>query len=151
MEYGLNGFTPGTGTVINGANSNPYSIIGLTPETQYQFYVQADCQAGGTSDWSYPLGFVFTGEDVSLESEFLMDVSVFPNPASSIITVVNPSNSSALKIEISDMNGRIVLVEKKALNNAKEATLVIDQLEKGIYTLRLYNNESQKNFKIVKK
>jgi len=48
------------------------------------------------------------------------------------------------------MNGRIVLVENKALNNATEATLAIDYLERGIYTLRVYNSEGQKTFKIVK-
>ena len=49
-----------------------------------------------------------------------------------------------------DMNGRIVLVEDKALNNASEVTLVIDFLERGVYTLRVYNDEGQKTFKVVK-
>ena len=57
IEYGPNGFTPGTGTTISGVGSNPYTITGLTPQTAYQFYVQADCGAGMLSSWSNPYTF----------------------------------------------------------------------------------------------
>ena len=84
-------------------------------------------------------------------SEALVDISVYPNPASSVLTILNPSNTSSLKMELLDMNGRVVLVENSALNNATKATLTIDYLETGVYTLRVYNNDGQKIFKIVKR
>lgn len=87
---------------------------------------------------------------LSIPEEMFTDISVFPNPATTQINIVNPSNTSSLKVEMLDMNGRVVLVENKALNDASEATLAIDHLEKGIYTLRVYNNEGQKTFKVVK-
>nr|WP_299206659.1 fibronectin type III domain-containing protein [uncultured Brumimicrobium sp.] len=87
---------------------------------------------------------------VSVEEEEFAEISVYPNPTTSVLNIVNPSNTSALRIEMLDMNGRVVMVENKALNNATEATLTIDHLEKGIYTLRVYNNEGQRTFKIVK-
>ncbi|WP_107040179.1 T9SS type A sorting domain-containing protein [Brumimicrobium mesophilum] len=87
---------------------------------------------------------------LSLDDELFTDISVFPNPATSQLNIVNPSNAASLKVEMLDMNGRVVLVEDKALNNASNATIAIDHLEKGIYTLRVYNNEGQKSFKIVK-
>jgi hypothetical protein len=87
---------------------------------------------------------------VGLEEELFTDITVYPNPTSSILNIVNPSNTSSLKVEMIDMNGRVVLVENSALNNASEATFAIDHLEKGIYTLRVYNDEGQKIFKIVK-
>jgi len=88
---------------------------------------------------------------LSLEKEVLADLYVYPNPAISIITILNPSNPSALKMEMLNMDGRIVLIDDEALNNAKEASLIIDHLENGVYTLRIYNSESQKIFKIVKR
>ncbi len=37
---------------------NPYTATGLTPETSYDYYVQADCGNGDTSFWAGPFNFV---------------------------------------------------------------------------------------------
>ena len=56
IEYGPTGFVQGNGTLITGVASNPFTLTGLTAETSYQVYVQADC--GGTlSPWSNPYTF----------------------------------------------------------------------------------------------
>ena len=59
IEYGTAGFAQGSGTVV-AVTSNPYTLTGLTPATSYDFYVQADCGGGDTSDWVGP--FTFTTE-----------------------------------------------------------------------------------------
>src|SRR5690554_3533215 len=87
---------------------------------------------------------------LAVSENILETISVYPNPATTQLKIINPSNESSLKVEVLDMNGRVVLLEKKALNNASEATIAIDHLEKGIYTLRVYNEEGQRTFKIVK-
>ena len=51
IEYGPAGFTQGQGTVVV-ANSNPFTITGLTANTQYTFYVQSDCGGGDLSSFS---------------------------------------------------------------------------------------------------
>ncbi len=49
IEYGITGFTQGTGTIVSTTN-NPYSLTGLTAGSTYDWYVRADC--GGTySGW----------------------------------------------------------------------------------------------------
>ncbi|MCC5916970.1 MAG: T9SS type A sorting domain-containing protein [Cryomorphaceae bacterium] len=45
IEYGPSGFTPGTGTTIN-ATSNPFTITGLSPSTDYDLYIHDSCTAG---------------------------------------------------------------------------------------------------------
>jgi hypothetical protein len=57
IEYGVTGFTQGTGTMISGTALNPYSLSGLTSNTTYQFYVQSDCGTDGTSLWGGPFSF----------------------------------------------------------------------------------------------
>jgi Secretion system C-terminal sorting domain len=42
IEYGLYGFTPGTGTVINGITS-PYTLSGLAPSSVYDVYFRNNC------------------------------------------------------------------------------------------------------------
>jgi len=60
VEWGTTGFTQGTGTMVTGTTNNPESISGLTPETTYDFYVQADCGGSGTSAWVGPFTFTTT-------------------------------------------------------------------------------------------
>ncbi|PHR49585.1 MAG: hypothetical protein COA32_00205 [Fluviicola sp.] len=86
---------------------------------------------------------------LSLGEEKLNELTVFPNPATDVINIANPSNSESLRVEILDMNGRVVLTDAKALANATEGSIDVSQLVKGMYTLRVYNEEGQKTFKVV--
>ena len=52
IEYGPTGFTQGSGTLLTGITIKPYLLGGLTPQTTYQFYVQADCGGSDLSLWS---------------------------------------------------------------------------------------------------
>lgn len=56
LEYGLQGFTQGSGTIIRGVNTNPYLIPGLIPNTDYHVYIQDSCSAGNSS-WIGPVSF----------------------------------------------------------------------------------------------
>ncbi len=56
LEYGPNGFTPGTGTFIPFVTS-PHVITGLTPGTVYQLYVADTCSNGDTSQIVGPINF----------------------------------------------------------------------------------------------
>ncbi|MEX1192904.1 MAG: GEVED domain-containing protein [Brumimicrobium sp.] len=91
-----------------------------------------------------------TCDYLSLGEEKLTDLSVYPNPATDMINISNPTDSESLRIEMLDMNGRVVVSDADALSNTSEATIAIDHLQKGIYTLRIYNDESQRTFKVVK-
>ena len=54
IEYGPQGFTPGTGTEVQ-ANSNPFTVDNLSAAVAYQFYVKADCGAGDESPLTGPV------------------------------------------------------------------------------------------------
>ncbi|WP_159038640.1 T9SS type A sorting domain-containing protein [Brumimicrobium mesophilum] len=92
--------------------------------------------------WGWP--------DASTTKQSFDNISVSPNPASNHLKITNSSNVSALKVEMVDMKGRGVLKEDKILHTSEVATIMIDHLEKGIYTLRVYNDEGQNVYKIVK-
>ncbi len=57
IEWGADGFTQGTGFVIAPTSANPYSLSGLTENTDYDFYVRAICAVGDSSTWSGPFSF----------------------------------------------------------------------------------------------
>jgi len=54
IEYGTAGFTLGSGTNTNVTTPN-YSLTGLTPSTDYDFYIQAVCSATDQSYWVGPV------------------------------------------------------------------------------------------------
>ncbi|WP_299098107.1 fibronectin type III domain-containing protein, partial [uncultured Winogradskyella sp.] len=60
IEYGPDGFTPGTGTLVTGVTTNPFALTGLTSDTSYDFYVQAECDPTNLSSFSGP-GSFYTG------------------------------------------------------------------------------------------
>ncbi len=54
VEYGLQGFVPGQGTVRTTAETS-CTLTGLQPGTSYDFYVRAVCDSTETSEWTGPL------------------------------------------------------------------------------------------------
>nr|WP_244877125.1 T9SS type A sorting domain-containing protein [Flavobacterium suncheonense] len=78
IEWGPTGFTQGTGTVVNGV-ANPYLLSGLAASTTYQYYVQADCTANGTSTWAGPYSFTTTCAPASIPYTQNFESATVPN------------------------------------------------------------------------
>ncbi len=51
IEYGAAGYTQGTGTATNDV-ANPYTLSGLSANTDYDVYVQDSCGMGDVSTWT---------------------------------------------------------------------------------------------------
>lgn len=51
IEYGVNGFTPGTGTIV-AADTNPFLLSGLLANHTYNFYLRSDCDSTHHSNWT---------------------------------------------------------------------------------------------------
>src|SRR5690554_3508366 len=62
VSWGAPGYTPGDGDEVGNASvtSPSYQITGLTENTYYDIYVQADCGSGDESMWVGPLT-IYTG------------------------------------------------------------------------------------------
>ena len=59
IAYGTDYFDPDSTENICVANTNPFTLTGLSDGTFYGFYVRAVCSPGEYSEWS-PLGYAFT-------------------------------------------------------------------------------------------
>ena len=69
VEYGLNGFAHGAGTVITGINTPSHTLSGLTASTTYQYYVKTDCGTEGLSAWAGP--YTFTTACATITAPFV--------------------------------------------------------------------------------
>ncbi|MBF6629179.1 MAG: fibronectin type III domain-containing protein, partial [Proteiniphilum sp.] len=105
IEYGPAGFTTGNGTVISGV-TNPYSLTGLTPDTEYDYYVQADCGGGNLSTWSGP-GSFYTGyciPTVTNDGDYLSNIQFSSATQNAVYSTATPpagnyANESATIIQ----------------------------------------------------
>ena len=61
VEYGTDGFVQGAGTTV-AVTTNPYTLLGLTENTAYDVYIQADCGSGDVSQWVGPISFRTPGD-----------------------------------------------------------------------------------------
>jgi hypothetical protein len=77
-------------------------------------------------------------EDASL-------LSVFPNPTNDVFQIVSKADATA---EIRDLNGKRILSPLKVLAN-QTTTIDVSQLAKGIYMLKVFNNNFSKYEKVV--
>ncbi len=57
LEYGVTGFTLGSGTAINNLNATTAQITSLNDSTSYDVYVRSDCGGGDASTWTGPVSF----------------------------------------------------------------------------------------------
>lgn len=84
IEYGITGFTLGTGTTLT-SNQTNISLTGLAPNTIYQVYVKAICST--TNESSNTSAFNFTTLAPSIIPDFLpnlSDLNLFSNTISDL-------------------------------------------------------------------
>lgn len=83
------------------------------------------------------------GLNQSLANQF----NVFPNPATSVITIAN-TNALVNEVTIADTNGRIVRTEK--FDDITNATVSISDLSAGIYLVTITSDKGIVTKKVVK-
>jgi len=107
IEYGLEGFTPGSGTIIT-TNNNPHTITGLTPNTNYEFYVTNNC---GNNDLSLQVGaYKFYTGYCQATSEYAFDhIQSFTTTDGIPFNISNIDNGTSYETNgYSDFNTMVV-------------------------------------------
>ena len=83
----------------------------------------------------------------NVEEKLAADFSVYPNPTEGVVNISNISSYDV--VEVIDMTGRVL---KTVQNNGKNTvSLNVDDLNTGIYMVRVSNNETSMNQKLTVK
>lgn len=99
IEYGVEGFARGTGSVIESAS--PCRVAGLDPFGNYDFYIQNYCENGVLSDSA---AYIYVPSGVGIDDVNGMQLTISPNPASGCVFVGGLVTSA--QVSIHDIAGR---------------------------------------------
>jgi hypothetical protein len=76
------------------------------------------------------------------------EISIYPNPASSVLNIDNKSNESVTAISIYNVNGSLVKEVKSATSLQ---SISVAELQNGIYFVKIQMNTQVANYKFLKK
>ena len=84
------------------------------------------------------------------EANVELSISVFPNPSTNQLTIITPKNGEAIKAELFDMQGKLVLSSNLEDNSniVNQHQLNVSVLAKGMYILNLSNLSGKQTLKI---
>lgn len=123
---------------------NDAPIIGETNQVIYPqldgFYSVSVTSPNGCTSFSNALGFTLFVNEAELQ-----EVSLFPNPTESKITVL--AQKSIKTITIYDQQGRLL---EKVSPNSNTFQLTLDYLPKGIYNISISGNSWTSHQRIIK-
>ena len=78
------------------------------------------------------------------------NMSMYPNPTNGIISISNEGSEEVFSYELTDVNGKVIAVEIAVINGTKATEVNLGELESGLYLIRVYNNNAEKTFRVLK-
>ena len=144
VEYGTSGFARGNGTTVT-VSGTSYTITGLTADMAYDVYVRSVCAEGVTSAWSDAVEFT-TLENQGIDDVANAAISLYPNPASSTVTIDGISGEAT--VTVVDMNGRVVITTQTLSDSV---TLSLSDLAQGAYFVRITGEQVNAIRKLIVK
>ena len=132
----LDGCT-GTSIFCTVSAGPPYQVM-VNPNTNYwiRMFTNQDFGVGGSFDLC-----VWAPVSTDIEEASTGSFEIFPNPATSFVTLRNLGPSVEADVELMDMNGKIVLTTQKAFGTNGDHVIDLNELAPGVYMLSLTNDE----------
>lgn len=139
-----------TDTII--VNTKPYTLTDLLPTMQYNFRVRTVCDnifVEPYSEWSNTVTFTtLTPDHGSIENADNSMLSLYPNPASTMVTLSVGELMVGSTVSIVDVNGRVVT--NFEIRNSKFG-IDLSTLAKGAYFVRIVGEQATAVRKLIVK
>ena len=135
--YGLPNFDQGGELATYDTESNPFELTNLEPNSDYTVRVANVCAENLVSQWT-SADFSTTGVGIN-GVEFDGSLSLYPNPASTTVTLSVSEQMVGSTVSIVDVNGR-VSGEWRVENG--ELTIDVSDMAKGAYFVRITGEET---------
>lgn len=139
VEYGMQGFQHGAGTTLL-TNESFTTINNLERGIHYDLYVRAVCSMGSHSEWSPVHTFTIGTEGIDLTDG--TTCTLFPNPASSSVTVATDGTHRIVRIDIMDMNGRTLQTTTPPNGGSTTVALNLAGINAGTCFVRIVTHKA---------
>ena len=132
-----------TASIISGNLNDAFELVNdsvLIVSSSYQrnvfvdnyfLTIQVTDIAGSTAESEFIVDFAFV---ILSNDQLIKDVSVYPNPSQSTISISN--DDEVTSVSIFDLNGKLLLTQNDHFRNVK-----VDHLEAGIYMVKIKDNK----------
>lgn len=127
------------------------SKIGVVSGSNIKFRFELGTDGcNGIEGWYLDEIYVYNCSTLAVEDAQKQNgIQVYPNPTSGFVTIQNSKNSNLKDVEIYNVAGQ--LIQKFNVNNAKNASLDMSQLQKGTYILKVNSETESNSVKVIKK
>ncbi|MCF6308280.1 MAG: T9SS type A sorting domain-containing protein [Flavobacteriaceae bacterium] len=135
-------------TNLGGSNTDEANSIQQTTDGGYivvGYSRSTDGDVGGNNG-TRDYWIVKLGNPLGVEDNTVLKISLSPNPTTNTITIANLSEEIS-KIEILDMQGRLMLSQNNLINN----TINISNLQSATYLVKIYVGRTIYYKKVIKK
>lgn len=145
--YGEDGFDPTTDGQSVNINGNPETTLtNLDPNTDYNVYIEAVCDDTNNITSALAGPEIFTTTDMSVANQKFENFKYYPNPVRNQLNL----NSGKIinSITLYDLSGKNLI----ELNpNSLSTQINTQNIQAGIYLMRVNIEGSHKTFRIIKK
>jgi len=87
---------------------------------------------------------------LNLQELYFEGMDVYPNPTTGMIYISNSGSDEVFNIELTDLNGKVIRALSGAINGTETTEVSLEQFETGFYLIRVFNDNAEKTFRIVK-
>ena len=148
VAFGYVGFSQGEELGIFNTTSNPYVLTDLEATTEYTVQVATVCTENLVSAY-VSANFTTTDGQQGIDGADMADaLSLYPNPASTMVTLRVGERLVGSTMSIVDVNGRVVMSETLA---GETLTIDLNDVAKGAYFVRITGEQSTVVRKLIVK
>ena len=79
----------------------------------------------------------------------MLEFSLFPNPNNGEFTIVNNGVSDVIELSVTDIQGKEVLYQKLNFNKAEQKSIALENVERGVYLVRLSSENGIKMINMI--
>ena len=128
--------------------TNSYTLNELTPETQYEVQVQANCGVGNLSEWSET---VTESTTTGIANGLTNSVTLYPNPANEYVDIC-VSDLNIKTMEVYNVFGKVIRTVVEANHYSPLPTRInVSGLANGVYFVRVTTEKGVVTKQFVKR